>query len=137
MDDWLGINSLPPVLTVQLGLAPQLSLNVTPQWAVDTVITASATSLQPLISTLRMIAELLRVIVMTAIVSASPIRCMVSIRLGVCALRLPKRVDGQAQMQRWWVVCGCCQEHFGSCGVFQTSARVAQEQCCPSGSSSS
>lgn len=81
MDDWLGINSLPPILTMQLGLAPQLSLYVTPHWSLDTAIIARAPLLLPLISVLCMITELWLVIVMTLIVSTCPIWCMLSIRV--------------------------------------------------------
>lgn len=81
MDDWLGINSLPPILTMQLGLAPQLSLYVTPHWSLDTAIIARAPLLLPLISVLCVITELWLVIVMTLIVSTCPIWCMLSIRV--------------------------------------------------------
>lgn len=81
MDDWLGINSLPPVLTMQLGLAPQLSLYVTPHWSLDSAIIARAALLLPPISILFVITELWLVIVMTVIVSVCPVQCMVSIRL--------------------------------------------------------
>lgn len=117
---------------MQLGLTPQLSLPVTPHWALDTVITASAPSLLPLISTLLTAAELLMMIVMTAIVSQSPVWCwMVLIRsrrmLWFCKC-VGRRAGTDAE------VVGCCQQLFG---IFQTPARVAQQQCCPSGCSSS
>lgn len=81
MDDWLAINSLPPILTMQLGLAPQLSLYVTPHWSLDTAIIARAPLLLPFICVLCMITELWLVIVMTLIVSTCPIWCMLSIRV--------------------------------------------------------
>ncbi len=54
------------------------------------MIAASAPSLLPLISSLRMIAELWLVIVMTAIVYASPIWCMVWYWLGWVYAMTPK-----------------------------------------------